>query len=109
MRFDVKRRASYTLDKESKLIDAAVTFSYQKYHKLFLSDNKELEQNVMWSTAVLSARSAKGQEVKATFSTASGIKGAEVIDEIREKIDEVIEKVMEIRAEMFAAINEKVK
>lgn len=82
-----------TLDKESKLIDAAVTFSYQKYHKLFLSDNKELEQNVMWSTAVLSARSAKGQEVKATFSTASGIKGAEVIDEIREKIDEVIEKV----------------
>lgn len=82
-----------TLDKESKLIDAAVTFSYQKYHKLFLSDNKELEQNVMWSTAALSARSAKGQEVKAAFSTASGIKGAEVIDEIKEKIDEVIEKV----------------
>lgn len=81
------------LNKDSKLIDAAGSFSYQKYHKLFLSSNKELEQNVMWSVASISARALKGQEVKVGYSTASGIKGAEVIDEIHDKMDEAIEQV----------------
>ncbi|MCR4598585.1 MAG: hypothetical protein K5678_06100, partial [Acetatifactor sp.] len=34
---------------DEKIIDCYVAFSYQKYSKMFLSKNKDLTQNVMWS------------------------------------------------------------
>ncbi len=79
------------LAKNEKLLDCAVMSNLQVYHKLFLSPNKEMEQNIMWTVAAMSVMGLRGEEVKDTFKAVSGRCGMEIIDQLEAKVPEALE------------------
>ena len=48
---------------DEKVLDAQLGMSYQKYSKLFLSRNRDMEQNVLWTNGALLISVKKGQQV----------------------------------------------
>lgn len=79
-----------------KILDCQVASIYQKYTKLFLSGNRELEQNVMWMTGVLCFVAAKGEEIKTYYKAYSNLGGAEMLSQIEADIEECAEVVQEL-------------
>lgn len=71
-----------------KLIDCYVGCNYQKYSKLFLSGDKDLEQHVMWMSGVISAMASKGEEIKDYYKGYSNLGGAEVLQKMEEDVEE---------------------
>lgn len=68
---------------------------YEEYHlsKIFISNNKNLSQSYIWSNAYLLGIGRKGNNTQYSFEPFSGLKGAELLDEMESKIDKVIETV----------------
>ena len=79
-----------------KILDCQVVSIYQKYTKLFLSGNRELEQNVMWMTGVLCFVAAKGEEIKTYYKAYSNLGGAEMLSQIEADVEECAEVVQEL-------------
>ena len=77
-------------EKKEDLIDCSTRFSYQCYHKLFLSKNRDLEQNVLWTAAALSVTARRGEEVKNSYESLSLLGGAELLDELPGKLDKAL-------------------
>ena len=77
-------------EKKEDLIDCSTRFSYQCYHKLFLSKNRDLEQNVLWTAAALSVTARRGEEVKNAYESLSLLGGAELLDELPGKLDKTL-------------------
>ena len=86
----VRERA---LSQEEALIDCQAACQYQVFHKLFLSPDKELTQNVMWTTGMMAAMAPRGEEVKDTFVSCGGLCGAEALEELEDKIPELLENI----------------
>ena len=82
------RKAAF--EKRADLIDCSTRFSYQCYHKLFLSPNRDLEQNVLWTAAALSASARRGEEVKDAYESISLLGGAELLDELPAHLDKAL-------------------
>ena len=71
---------------DEKVIDAGAIFQYRIYHKLFLSKNRDMEQNVMYAGGGLYVVVKKGQEVKDALKGYSNLGGVEVMDRMHEGI-----------------------
>lgn len=65
---------------DKRVIQASVTLSYQKYSKLFLSPNRDMEQNVMWTNGSMSIAVQKDGQVKYSYQGFSNLGGAELLD-----------------------------
>ncbi|MBQ6196737.1 MAG: TldD/PmbA family protein [Lachnospiraceae bacterium] len=78
------------LAKKPDLIDCSVRFSYQCYHKLFLSPHRDLEQNCLWTSAGLSVTARRGEEVKNAYKSLSLLGGAELLEELPGKLDSAL-------------------
>ncbi len=81
------------LTQREDLIDCRTACSYQVAHKIFLSPKKELAQNVMWTTGVLVAMAAKGEEIKTSFASCGGLCGLETLDEMEGLIPGVMDSI----------------
>ena len=46
---------------------------YQIYHKLFLSPNKDMTQNVMWTNGMIMGLIPKGEEMKMALTAAPAV------------------------------------
>ena len=46
------------------VLDAMVSVSYRKFRKLFISENRDLDQTVMWTNGAIVALALRGEEVK---------------------------------------------
>lgn len=80
---------------KKEIIDFRTRYNYLNVRKLFLSPNKELEQNFMWSEGYYICVAANEAENKILFKTFSGLKGAELLDEMTtEGCDEIIENTI---------------
>lgn len=80
---------------KKEIIDFRTRYNYLNIRKLFLSPNKELEQNFMWSEGYFICVAANEAENKVLFKTFSGLKGAELLDEMTtEGCDELIDKTI---------------
>lgn len=79
-----------------KILDCSARCQYQKYTKLFLSREKELEQNVMWTTGMLLFVAARGDEMKTYFKPCSNLGGAEVFFQIEGKVEESAGVLLEL-------------
>ncbi|MBP5224428.1 MAG: TldD/PmbA family protein [Lachnospiraceae bacterium] len=84
------------LSMDERLLDVSVRFSYQFYHKLFLSKNRDLEQNVLWTSAALAMVARKGQEIKDSYRSMSLLGGAELLDSVEEKLGETCKTVIDL-------------
>ncbi len=67
---------------DERLLDCSASLSYQYYNKLFLSDKKDLEENVLWTCGSLAVLAARGQEIKDSYKGFSILGGAELLDEM---------------------------
>jgi len=74
---------------DSRVINAAARFNYQRYSKLFLSKNRDMAQHVMWANGALMMNTQKGQQVKSSYKGFSKLGGAELLEEMRAAIPKI--------------------
>ncbi|MBP5153197.1 MAG: TldD/PmbA family protein [Lachnospiraceae bacterium] len=81
---------------DERILNCGVMCAFQKYSKLFLSKNKDLEQNVMWSSGAIFVNSKRGDEVKEYYTSASNLGGMEILDTIFAKVEKAAGVAIEL-------------
>ncbi|MDE6983289.1 MAG: TldD/PmbA family protein, partial [Lachnospiraceae bacterium] len=79
-----------------RILDCQVMGSYQRYTKLFLSEGKEMEQNVMWMTGFLYFVAARGEEIKTYYKSYSNLGGAEVLTKMDADVEDCANVTLEL-------------
>lgn len=74
---------------DERIFDCNVRYEFQKMTKLYLSDKKELEQNLMWSAGMIQPLVQKGKETKFYYDTFSVLGGAELLEQMEKKAEEI--------------------
>jgi TldD protein len=72
------------------LIDIRVMFDYANISKIFISNNKDLEQAYVWSNAYIIPIGRNEKGVKYSLNTVSGLKGSEILKELSTKLEGAI-------------------
>lgn len=80
---------------DERVIDGGAVFQYRIYHKLFLSKNRDMEQNVMYAGGAVFACVKKGQVVKSAMKAYSNLGGAEIMDKIHDGIKTAIKSAVD--------------
>lgn len=81
---------------DERLLDVQVGLSYRAYRKLFLSANRDLDQTVMWTTGMVGAAAAKGQEIKSGYRPVSVLGGAEILEELESGVEPTVRDALEL-------------
>ncbi len=81
---------------DERVIDCSVSFNYCTYTKMFLSQKKDLTQNIMWVTGGVYATATDGEEMKSYYKSYSGLCGAEKLDEMGNDIENSVSAVLEL-------------
>lgn len=92
-RLDAIRNKTLSVD---GVLDAMVNVSYRKFRKLFISENRDLDQTVMWTNGAIVALALRGEEVKDAYKGFSQLGGAEILDRMEEFATEVGNKAIEL-------------
>lgn len=92
-RLDAIRNKTLCVD---GVLDAMVNVSYRKFRKLFISENRDLDQTVMWTNGAIVALALRGEEVKDAYKGFSQLGGAEILDRMEEFATEVANKAIEL-------------
>lgn len=81
---------------DERIVNCSASFGYQKYSKLFLSKNKDMTQNVMWSAAWLVVMSSKGDEIEDSYSPMSMLGGSEILKDLEDKLADSCKVAIEL-------------
>jgi len=81
---------------DEKILDCIVRCNYQQYHKIFLSKNKDMEQNVLWTTGNVLTMASRGEELKYYFKGYSNLGGTELLEEMKKDIESVAKVTLEL-------------
>lgn len=81
---------------DEKIVEIKTACVYQIYHKLFLSPNKDMTQNVMWTNGMIMGLIPKGEEMKMAFDSCSGCGGMEILDDMETKIPPLVQKLNDL-------------
>ena len=84
------------LSKDERVLNCNAVCDYQRYTKLFLSKNKDMEQNVMWSTGAVMVTTLKGEEVKMCYAPFSSLGGFELLDRFDGVVDGAVKTAIEL-------------
>ena len=84
------------LAQDDRVLDAQAAVNYRAYRKLFLSKNRDLDQTVMWTTAMLAVMAARGQEIKGAYKPFSVLGGAEVLDDMDSAVEQAVRDVLDL-------------
>ena len=79
-----------------KVLDCQAFAQYQKYSKLFLSKNRDMEQNVLWTVGGFAVVAARGEELKNSFHSFSKLGGAELLTNMSERIGDTAKTALEL-------------
>lgn len=71
-------------------------YDYQLSHKLFLSRNKDMEQNYLYSTGAVTALAKRDQEVKNAYQGFSGVCGGELLDQMADGVSKVVKDTVDL-------------
>lgn len=83
------------IDKE-EILDFRVVYEYLNINKVFLSPKKDLEQGIIWSNGLLLCIAANENGNKMSMKSYSGVKGAELLDEMKVGVVPVIKETLEL-------------
>ncbi|MBO7363936.1 MAG: TldD/PmbA family protein [Lachnospiraceae bacterium] len=75
---------------KADLVDASARFNTHCYHKLFLSRNRDLMQDCMWSSCAVQVMARRGEELKDVYRSFSDLGGAEVLERASGGIPEMV-------------------
>ncbi|WP_281352859.1 TldD/PmbA family protein [Anaerocolumna sedimenticola] len=81
---------------DEKILDCSASLRYQQLHKLFLSKNKDMEQNILWTTGSLMVMASRGEEIKYYFKGYSNLGGTEMLSEMREDVKAAAKTALEL-------------
>ena len=93
-RLTALRKRALGLDE--RVLDAQASMAYRSYRKLFLSEHRDLDQTVMWTTASVVALASRGQEIKMAYHPFSILGGAELMDEMDAGVEGVVHDALEL-------------
>jgi len=79
-----------------RIMDVIVSSSYRSCRKLFLSENRDLDQTVTWMTASLVVLASRGEEIKDYYRPYSVLGGAEVLDAMEADVEQVASYALEL-------------
>lgn len=79
-----------------KILNVTAGTSYRKYSKLFLSKNRDLEQNCMWTQGNVVANTIKGEEVKYAYKSGSVLGGMEILKMLDDEVEETAKVAIEM-------------
>ena len=82
--------------KTEGILDVMANVSYSAERKLFISENRDLDESHMWINAVIVALAMRGQEVKDYYRPYSLLGGAELLSRVENDIDDITACVMEL-------------
>ncbi len=78
------------------ILDFSCHASYRVYRKLFVSENRDLDETCMWTNAAVVALARKGDEIKDYYRPYSALGGMEVLDVAEDDVDEVASVAIEL-------------
>ncbi len=81
---------------EESLLDLFIMYDYLVISKIFISPDKDLEQAYINSMARIKAVLTNDKGVKESYKGFSGIKGAEILNEMKEGVEQVIDVAKEL-------------
>lgn len=93
-RLDALRKEALEMD--DRLLDCVIVFDYQVNHKRFVSSERALEQDVMWSSCAIVAIARRGEEVKEYYRSFSMLGGAEILDQLPAGIKTCVDGVIDL-------------
>ena len=78
------------------VLDVMINASYSAERKVFISENRELDETHMWTTAAVVALAMREQEIKDYYRPYSLLGGAEIFDEVEKDIGDITACVLEL-------------
>jgi TldD protein len=81
---------------DSQILDCSVSCRYQEYHKLFLSEKKDMEQNILWTTGSIAIMASRGEEIKYNFKGYSNLGGTEILKKMEHDIPSIAKVTLEL-------------
>ena len=81
---------------DERVLDAQAAVTYRSYRKLFLSKNRDLDQTVMWTTAMMAVMASRGQEIKMSYKPFSVLGGAEVLDDMDSAVEQTVRNALDL-------------
>lgn len=81
---------------DERILNCGASFSYQQYSKLFLSENRDMEQNVLWTNGSVSTSASNGEKVESYFKSYSLLGGAELLQEMKAGLSECVKVTLEL-------------
>lgn len=84
------------LNFNTQIIDCVCIFQYLQIHKLFLSDNKDLEQHIMWTNGVVEPLSSLNDKTYYYLKTFSTLGGAELLNEMTNSVEDACKCAIEL-------------
>lgn len=92
-RLDEIRNKALTVE---GVLDAIATISYRAFRKIFISENRDLDQTVMWTNGAIMAMASRGEEVKDAYKGFSALGGAELLDRMDSYATKVASEAVEL-------------
>ena len=92
-RLDQIRNKALTVD---GVLDAIATISYRAFRKIFISENRDLDQTIMWTNGAIMAMAARGEEVKDAYKGFSTLGGAELLNRMDDYAIKVASEAVEL-------------
>ena len=81
---------------DERVLDANAAVTYRGFRKLFLSPNRDLDQTILWTNAMVAVMASRGQEIKMSYRPFSLLGGAELLDQMDAGVEETARKALEL-------------
>lgn len=81
---------------DERILNCSASFVYQQYSKLFLSRNRDMTQDILWSTGSIMAMAAGGEKVESYYQGFSNLGGAELLERMEAGLDKTASSVLEL-------------
>lgn len=76
---------------DERIMNCSASLEYQQYSKLFLSRNRDMLQDVMWTNGTLSVFAARGERVECGYRGFSVLGGAELMKQMKAEVPGLVE------------------
>ncbi|OOM77978.1 TldD/PmbA family protein [Clostridium sp. BL-8] len=84
------------LDYSDLIVNVDVIYNTYHISKLFMSNKKELEQSYMLGEGYIFSVARREEKTKYCYKSFSGLKGFEIIDELKEKYRSIVEQSIKL-------------
>lgn len=84
------------LKKDERIIDCITMFEYRRYSNIFISRERDLTQNLMWSVGMSAAVAKSGEKTEQGFKSCSISGGAELLEQLDGCVDKAVTEALEL-------------